>query len=341
MSGDFPGAGLVEHMGAASADLVAEEATPEDIYDAVSPLTPCYRRGVVLQAVAVSGESRRAIRRDAFQARQLGLALVEREGDIRSAVSSAIESAGATLGIEVGSLHLLDHEVMSRFAPGLILDFPAHEFRLGRLTVRERSCVTVCYNEAASKVWTRFIISNVKGGPVSSAELATFFRFCDVASATARTNIERIYLAEFREQYQGSSRIEFEELGSVEFVGIDTDLIQFDQFVNAEGVGPILGSDNIPEKDKQLFVTFFRSNLELFFPRRFKRAEISAIASDAITVFRSDFEYRALYHGIFREKAVTFLVLSEPGVAVKAYDRRESGALTVISELAARAVGGF
>lgn len=341
MSGDFPGAGLVEHMGAASADVVAEEAISEDVYDVVSPLTPCYRRGVVLQAVAISGDSRRAIRRDAFQARQLGLALVKREGDICAGVRSAIESAGTKLGIEVSSLHLRDHEVMSRFAPGLILDFPSHEFRLGRLTVRERSCVTVCYNEAASKVWTRFIISNLEGETVSSAELASFYSFCDAASTAARANIGRIYLSEFREQYQGSSRIEFEEIGSVEFVGIDTDLIQFDQFVSADGVGPILGSNRIPERDKEIFVRFFQSNLELFFPKRFKRAEISAIASDAITVFRSDFEYRALYHGIFREKTVTFLVLSEPGRAVEAYDHRESGALTVISELAARAVGGF
>ncbi len=338
--------------GVAGADLAEPAATDPDVtagggarpavsFETVAPTTPCYRRGVVLQALSTSSAGRRPIRRDAFQARSLGLALVQRKDDIDAGIREALRVASGALRMRAHSIGLIDNDVMSRFAPGLILDFPGHEFHLGRLVVKERTCVTVCYNEAASKIWTRFIISDVEGSPLSSADLSRFFRFCDEASRIARVRTEEIYLEEFRSHYKGSNPVEFEEIGSLDFVGVDTRVLEFDEFVDTDDIGPVMGADRIPTDRQDLFSQFFGDNIEAFLPRRFTQKEKSQISRGNIAVFRSEFEYRALYHGIFRPKAVTFLVMSEPGQHVEAFGRPESGALTIISELAARAVGKF
>jgi hypothetical protein len=311
------------------------------LFETIAPTTPCYRRGVVLQALSTSQAGRRPIHRNAFQARELGMSLVGRKDDIDAGVRDALKAASEKLKIRCHSVKLLDDDVMSRFAPGLILDFPAHEFQLGRLVVRERTCVTVCYNEAASKIWVRFIVSNVEGSKINAADLSRFFRFCNEASRIARERTEAIYLEEFRSNYPGRNQVEFEELGAVDFIGVDTLALEFDEFLNTDEIGPVMGSDRIPADKQDLFSSFYLENIDSFMPKRFTKEEKSCISRGYIAAFRSEFEYRALYHGIFREKDVTFLVMGEPGQYVEAFKRPESGALTIISELAARAVGNF
>lgn len=341
MAGGLAGANLAE-VGQPGPKMSARGRLHQtSLFDTVSPTTPCYRRGVVLQALSRSQAGQRPIHRNAFQARQLGMSLVERKDDIDAGVRDALKIASENLKIRCHSVKLLDDDVMSRFAPGLILDFPAHEFQLGRLVVRERTCVTVCYNEAASKIWVRFIVSDVEGSKLNAADLSRFFRFCDEASQIARARTEAVYLEEFRSHYPGRNQVEFQEIGAVDFIGVDTLAMEFDEFLNTDEIGPVMGSDRIPEDRQELFSRFYAENIDSFMPKRFTRAEKSRISQGYIAAFRSEFEYRALYHGIFREKEVTFLVMAEPGQYVEAFKRPESGALTIISELAARAVGNF
>src|SRR5206468_3683218 len=138
----FPGGQVVPAEAVAE---LKEEAlamkSSSGTYRSLKPLTPSYRYGAVLKAVAISSTHKRALRRDAYQARALGMALVDRKAEIEDAVTSAILSAAAEVGRDVTAIQHLDTEVMSRFAPGLILDFPAHHFTLGSLRIRERSCV--------------------------------------------------------------------------------------------------------------------------------------------------------------------------------------------------------
>jgi len=327
--------------GAADTGMIAAESEIESVYDTVAPIAPCYRRGAVLQAVSTSGGVKEPIVRDAFQAHELGLELLKQTGAIDKAVAEVIRATGKALGVPVASLKLIKGPVRSRFAPGLILDFPSHEFKLGSLFVRERTCVTVCYNQAASKIWIRFVGRNGGGEAISEMQLVSYFRFCEQAARNGIEAVRAIYFDKFKAQL-GRKSVAFEELGEIDFIGLDTECLHFDDLLYSDSVGIVADASQISPERRSIFASFFRDRLGSFFPGRFKDSDINGISEHKVSAFRSEFAYRALYHGVFRDDSVTFLVLSEPGNPVpNPYYERESGALTVISELAARAMTKF
>jgi hypothetical protein len=329
--------------GAAETGMIAAAETEvECVYDTVAPLAPCYRRGAVIQGVIPSGRNKGPITLDAFQARSLGRALVEDAAAIDKVVTEAIRAVAKSLKIAIGPVKLIRDNVKSRFAPGLILDFPAHEFRIGSLVVRERTCVTVCYNRSASKIWVRFVAVGDDNAKFSLPQLADFFRFCEQASRAGIDAMRALYFEKFKAEVGLKTTPAFEEIGQIDFLGIDTDHLQFGEFMYTDDIGIVADASEIPIDKRHIFVEFFRENLVTLFPGRFEPNEIKGIAPSKVAVFRSEFSYRAIYHGIFRDTAVTFLVMSEPGRNVpNAVYKRESGALTVISELAARATRQF
>jgi hypothetical protein len=340
MSGDFPGAGSVEQMGAISADVDAEEASICDVYEIVAPLTPCYRRGVVLQAVSLDRDKRTILKRNAFEARELGLALAGLAKHIDAAITAGILAAARKVGIKLDSVTLDKEPVRSRFAPGLILDFAGHKIQIGRVTIQERTCVTVCYNESASKIWTRFIVSDVAGGRVTQEEAIQAFRFFAVAAREAMSRMSQIYLRAFIGQHSKVSNVVFETVGEIDFLGVDTKAFAF-HYAASDSVGPIMSSSDIPDRDKDIFCLYYRELVSAAFPRRIGVQEKQEISPECVSLFRSEFGYCALYHGIFRADSVTFLVMGEPGEMVAEYGRPESGTLTVTAELAAMAVKKF
>src|ERR1051325_8468717 len=338
---DSPGEILGGRGEAADSRMIATaESKLDSAYDTVAPISPCFRRGAVLQAVDAAEDDREPISRNAFQARELGLALVDQAPAIDKAVAETIRISAKELGIRTGAIKLRRAPVRSRFAPGLILDFPQHEFRLGSLPVRERTCVTVCYNQAASKIWIRFVVGE-GDAKISPSQLADFFQFSDAASRAGIDRVRAIYFDLFRKQI-GRKAVEFDELGEIDFVGLDTDCLQFGDYLYIDEVGIVADSDEISPERREVFVSFFQQHLSALFPEKFRENEIRKISEDRVSAFRSEFAYRALYHGIFRERAVTFLVMSEPGGNVPDdFYGGASGALTVISELAARALKEF
>jgi hypothetical protein len=180
----------------------------------------------------------------------------------------------------------------------------------------------------------------VAGHLATEEEANTAYRFFQAASREAITRVSQIYLKEFIRQHKKAEGISFERVGEIDFLGVDTKTFDFG-YAASDSFGPIMGSSGIPDIDKDIFCRFYRNLISAAFPRRFGAEEKQEIAPGCVSLFRSEFGYCALYHGIFRPDSVTFLVMGEPGEMVAEYKRPESGTLTVTAELAAMAVKKF
>jgi len=326
----------IAKRGRAPSARLADSSLSRSVSNArIEESSPCFRRGVILQANAIYSDGRhRAIRRNALQAQKLGRLLVSHTDLFLDKIRGAILQGAKKSGILCGDFERQSDLVRSRFAPGLILDFPSHCFTIGKLRVHERTCITVCYDDSASKVWTRFILSHKPDEPITLDDLILFFNFCDKASSFILKSVPELYLELFRQENASRRKheIAFDRLGGVEFIGVDSPVITPNLDTNFNSVS---------KDEARNFFDFYRCLVSKGSIRGYSTVLEQDIDLDMISDFESEFGYRAIFHGIFEQDWAGFLVMSENGRFNRDESFYESGALTAISELATLAARNF
>lgn len=194
--------------------------------------TPSLRRGILLQArVKRPGERKYTSEsRTAREARELGLLICSNFSEYRAASVLAIGKACGRAGSKFDNFEMGESEfIRSKYAPGLILDFPRFSFTLDEYKILGRCCLTICFNDSASKIWSRLVLSRRgEDAPamVPIREAIGYFRtgaaICDGLIAAIR----RLYLRDFKTSLNCGSdvRAEFKKVGNLTFLGIDEPL---------------------------------------------------------------------------------------------------------------------
>jgi hypothetical protein len=193
--------------------------------------TPSLRRGVLLQArVTRPGKPSEIVSRSAREARELGLLICEHGERYNAATERAIAKACDDAGAKFHQFSLMrDEFIRSRYAPGLILDFPSFSFMIDDFKILGRSCLTICFNNSASKIWARLVLSEVVGQKDAKVTWPKARRYFGIGSAICENVIGRIralYLRDFKSTLEDSKsiRVEFKKLGNLTFLGIDEPL---------------------------------------------------------------------------------------------------------------------
>lgn len=217
--------------------------------------TPSLRRGVLLQAMVKppGDEKFRKVTRTARQARQLGLIICGNADDYNVATSDAIEAACSAAGVSFGNFRVKRGDfIRSRYAPGLILDFPSFAFKVDKFKIGGRCCLTICFNDSASKIWTRLVLSEAQGrtpAMVPIGEAKKYFRIGSAICDNLIASIRGLYLRDFKSTLERGSNVNFRKLGNLTFVGIDEPLEVIEAAI--EGVRKI-GQDSSPPDSRRL-----------------------------------------------------------------------------------------
>ncbi|HEX5183136.1 MAG TPA: hypothetical protein VFW19_08290 [Allosphingosinicella sp.] len=194
--------------------------------------TPSLRRGILLQALKRNpGQTGfEPISRSAREARELGLLICSRFEDYQEATKRAVATGCEKAGVPFIGFEVSEKEfVRSRYAPGLILDFPSFAFRIGEYRVMGRCCLTVCFNNSASKIWARIVLSQAGGNipaMVSFAEARRYFRSGSAICKSLIANTRRLYLRDFKDSLgaEPGTHVRFKRKGDLTFLGIDEPL---------------------------------------------------------------------------------------------------------------------
>jgi len=193
--------------------------------------TPSLRRGVLLQAkVKRAGKPPEIVSRSAREARELGLLICEHGDNYNAATERAIGKACSRAGAKFHQFSLMrDEFIRSRYAPGLILDFPSFSFMIDDFKILGRSCLTICFNNSASKIWARLVLSEVTGkadAKITWPEARRYFKIGSEICDNIIINIRSLYLRDFKSTLDDSknAKVEFKRLGNLTFFGIDEPL---------------------------------------------------------------------------------------------------------------------
>ncbi len=91
--------------------------------------TPVFRRGLVVRAVSAGAQGGSTpIRRTASEAQELGRLIADALQTYLDAIKDGIVGGARDIGLDCDvPRELPDQVARARYAPGLIIDFPAHE----------------------------------------------------------------------------------------------------------------------------------------------------------------------------------------------------------------------
>jgi hypothetical protein len=319
-------------------DLADEAVSGQTLYD-----TPVFRRGLVVRAVRTVNQEREPVRRNAAEAQQLGQLIAASLDGYLSAINAAFKDIAQKRTVELKPpSELTDQITRARYAPGLIIDFPAHEATIGDFTIRERTCITVCQDDDASKIWTRLLLVEPGGTAVTSERAGAFFKLCDELADEIISRIRDKYLTNFLAQQINNTgqSIAFDDIGVLDFFGCDISSLH----LTNEDADRAQYSEAQRQNHIELLKRQFSPIVHSIFnePSTMKNFNLST-SSDIMYCYGGS-PKPVLYVALFEPRRAVFLVLSEPGDArtisapKKSDIYRPSGALSAMSTLAS-AVG--
>ncbi|MFM5918173.1 MAG: hypothetical protein ACKOOL_11670 [Novosphingobium sp.] len=313
-------------------------------------ICPVFRRGQIVQALATDkgADGEMPLYRSAEQAFELGRLIASDLDDYYIAIETAVREYAENSGRELASFTLVDkpdgNNTSLKFAPGMIIDFAEHDFVIDGVTLRERSCITVCRDEEPSKLWTRFVLISGKSGEVSAEQAKQFYRISEVLSTNIIEKISHIYLNHFnimRSDFdQGPAK--FNKIAELDFYGFD----------NRE-VGSLIKDGAEEQKDRLAqWVSEKCRDVLPFEPTTHLGRHILKAQFDTVKVSTREDEYESTYAYFLNyvgKRAVFLVAAGEPNkklkdemVALKlnmGYGVSQS--LTVINDLANRIAGQF
>jgi hypothetical protein len=299
--------------------------------------TPVFRRGLIVRAVRNRDGERVPVRRNAAEALQLGQLIADSLDSYLKVIPEAFNSVARRRSLTLKPpAELPNQTTRARYAPGLIIDFPAHEATIGDFTIRERTCITVCQEEDASKIWTRLLLFDGDGRPVDEEQANSFFKLSDALSQAILRRVRALYRTAFLAQQEETNRnsLDFEDVGRLDFYGTDIPdlgLTAEEAELSRYGAGRL--------EDAILLRRQFRPLMSSITGRKATLAELDNLAVKDL-MYCAEGITPVLYTILFEPKRAIFLVLSEPGdssavpAPKRAGIRRPSGALWAMRTLA-------
>lgn len=227
----------------------------------ISDLNPyailAVRRGLLLRAIETKPGAKkgRPVSRTLREATQLGLRIFENFENYSTEIKVVVRQVAEKYGLNPGTIAVSSREWMrSKYAPGLILDFPAFSFKLGPYSVTGRSCVTICFADSVSKIWTRLILNESVQGVPNREDAGRNFQIGAEICAEINRQLQKMYLDDFRHtiDLHPGAEISFNLVGSLDYYGIDeepdiinevTDIVE--NHHDVEGAGVSLIKDHI------------------------------------------------------------------------------------------------
>jgi hypothetical protein len=196
-----------------------------DLIDPYSTLA--IRRGLLLRAMtgsAADGKAK-AVSRTLSDATKLGLQIYENFGAYAEEIESSVRSSLEANGLKCDEFEIHSRDWMrSKYAPGLILDFPRFKFGLGPYKVTGRCCVTICFADSVSKIWSRLVLEDQQQLLVgNNPKVARYFHIGSEMCSDLNEKVQGLYLADFQASIgrQSERHTWFEKVGSLDYFGLD------------------------------------------------------------------------------------------------------------------------
>lgn len=312
-------------------------------------ICPVFRRGQIIQAWTTDRTTNAEVplRRSAEQAFALGKLVASELDSYYAAIESAVSKYVKKSNRELTSFKIVEkpdgNNTSLKFAPGMIIDFPEHDFVIDGITFRERSCITVCRDTEPSKVWTRFVFISNRTGEVSTNNAKKFYTIGQELSSQILNNISRVYLKNFNRMLQefNESSARFKKIAELDFYGFD----------NREIGNLIKDGDEEQKLRLSEWISVNCKNVLPFEPKTKLGRDILKAKFNAVKVSTGEDEYESTYAYFlnYTENRAVFLVAGEPNKKLqhemdsqklnKGYGVSQS--LTVINDLANRIAGQF
>lgn len=110
--------------------------------------------------------------------------------------------------------------VSARFAPGLVLDFPAIILKGVGFEVRFRSCLTVCIGDLNSKIWTRAVVKlHDKTNEIPPIEVKVIHDFLSGVCGVVNLAIKGMYERDFASRQVET--VKFKDYGDIHIFAVD------------------------------------------------------------------------------------------------------------------------
>lgn len=115
-------------------------------------LSTAYRKGAVIEAKRAS-DTDPSFKNSFRTARLIGKSISGRaDAYIESILAS--QKFNEVVGVELAE----KNELVARFDPGIIIDFPRISIKTQKWDFSTRSCLTICTGGSQSKIWTRLVL---------------------------------------------------------------------------------------------------------------------------------------------------------------------------------------
>lgn len=116
-------------------------------------------------------------------------------------------------------------ELRSRFAPGLILDFPEIDLTSGEFRAGLRCCLTVCTGDVRSKIWTRFVSKSQNMADLLNGDAAaSFYILANTLCSNVNDAIQSLYQEEFNKIED--REINLTRIGTINIFGLDSGYVE-------------------------------------------------------------------------------------------------------------------
>lgn len=300
------------------------------------------RRGILLRAMArhSSDDIFVGATRSLSEATQLGLKIYDNFDAYSERMQSIVESFLDDKDVKYGKFSISRKEEMrSKYAPGLILDFPRFELSLGPYHVTGRCCITICFADSVSKVWSRLIMEDLDNKLIDQEdEIARYLHIGSEICGKLNDEVQKLYFADFDAHTKRSDEVElsFDRVGSLDYYGLDEEPELIEGVTNIVEGDPQIDDRQISKLKKHL--TFLAHATKSPSDDAEKR-HLARIVND-LHAFTGEQGQQALFAADVEESAVSFFVASgrlapfSPKMQQQYNRARNSSALDTIQELA-------
>lgn len=296
--------------------------------------TPVLRRGLVVRAVSdAPGGEKATIRRTAEEAQELGRRISDSLQDYMDAITRGIVASAEQMSVSCDVPREVAHQVArARYAPGLIIDFPQHETTIDGLHVRERTCITICQFEDASKIWTRLLLRGAERKPADEERTRRFFEVANTVSQRVIEEVRAVYERHFREQPSAArADAKFEDVGRLDFYGFDQRGLK---------LPASLSGDQADATYVDLLKRRFSPLADSITSSKETKVRLASLTPRDLRYCAGAASKPSLFSVLFEPHRAIFLVLSVAGAAADNLATsdvaRPSGALTAMRSLATR-----
>lgn len=173
---------------------------------------PVFRSGSIVKLLPKTIDSPdaviapdQAVCADERETRLIGMKII-------NSYTEYLDSAKCCLEEVVGAEKFeFDEDLSAKFLPGLVLDFPRFRFTALNFRVEARFCITICRDDRASKIWSRFMLVrtlNNKTSKVSIDEANVFYDLMASAASPVSNGILKLYERDFFDTVKTNSGAE-------------------------------------------------------------------------------------------------------------------------------------